>query len=96
MPPGEIVPESEISSAVRCGALNWSWNSRSHFADLSNGRYGQHQKREKRQKMVAEGSHDVTWGTKNKKRLRRSPDAARSDYFVANWSRASCADKRSP
>jgi len=47
-------------------------------------------------KSVAEDSHDMTWGTKNEKKPRRRPDAARSDYFVANWSRASCADKRSP
>ena len=33
-------------------SLNWSWNSRSHFMDLSNGRYGQHQKREERQRRV--------------------------------------------
>jgi hypothetical protein len=48
------------------------------------------------------GEHDVGWDTATTDfvqcacNLRRSSDAANNDYLAANWSRASCADKRSP
>ena len=59
----------QLGSQMR--SLNWSWNPRSHFMDLSHGGKREHQEQKKRRKMVAEDSHDMTWGTREK-RLRQS------------------------